>query len=694
MIKLLHTLTFISLSAAAMAATPQDVKLFGQLYSGGSDNSVYSFSSGSAAGMEKVAEISAVPNCGSVKTADRFYCFSEEAGDYGSEYYVYVYDTTDNYRLVTAIGSAYSIAKPQQVLACDPTTGKIYSVFAESSYYGTEYYLGEVNISNRSMTKIGSSLYFGYGSTSIVAMAFNPEGELYAIASNAYLYKIDKTNANMTNVGYIGIYPEYVQSMTFSPDGSTIFWAACNNEIAALYSVNPDDGSAQKIKDFSNGEEFVSLWAGDVEAADGAPGVPSGLNAEFAGGSLSGEITFTAPVVTHAGGELIGEISYEVTVDRVVIGSGTVQPGNVASCDVTVPEAGMYEFKVTLFNGEGQGDSATLPAMYVGNDVPRYVENLKLTRGDSDDSFIVTWDAPLAGAHGGYVDLSTVKYRVRRLPDLDVLSENAVSPFLDTFTSDEPVKCSYEVMPYIDENIKGLPLTTNSLMIGRPFEVPYNEDFESTKSASTWTVVDANGDGHSWEYLWDFGYFRVYDNENVKDDWLISPYIRLEQECSYTLSFKVRTIATEKLEVKMGAGLSPEELTDELLEAETIPDTDNDWVERKVTFKCESDANIHFGFHAVTDEPADGLALYIDDVKLEKADSSGIGEAASFEAEDLFVIEAGGVRALVPTGLDVYASDGRLLHRASLAAGETLHLPSGMYIISVPGTPGRKTFVK
>jgi len=32
----------------------------------------------------------------------------------------------------------------------------------------------------------------------------------------------------------------------------------------------------------------------------------------------------------------------------------------------------------------------------------------------------------------------------------------------------------------------------------------------------------------------------------------------------------VRTIATEKLEVKMGAGLSPEGLTDELLETETI----------------------------------------------------------------------------------------------------------------------------
>lgn len=180
------------------AAQPQETTLYGQLYDGSGDFAVYSFSSGADAAKEKVADIAAEPNCGSVKTDDRFYCFSKEPGDWGAEYRVYVYDITDGYTLITSIGSAYSIARDGQVLAYNPVSKKIYSVFKESGYYGTEYYLGEVNISNRTTTKIGSSLYFGYGSTSIVAMAFNNEGELYAIASNSYLYKIDTTNANLT----------------------------------------------------------------------------------------------------------------------------------------------------------------------------------------------------------------------------------------------------------------------------------------------------------------------------------------------------------------------------------------------------------------------------------------------------------------------------------------------------------------
>lgn len=668
--------------------------LYGQLYTGSDDNSIYSFSSGETSGMEKVAEPAAVPNCGSVKAGDRFYCFSKEAGDYGDEYRVYVYDTADNYTLVTSIGSAYAIAREGQVLAYNPVNQKIYSVFEESSYYGKDYYLGEVNISNRSMTKIGSSLYFGYGSTSIVAMAFNNDGELYAIASNSSLYKIDTTNANLTRIGSTGIYPQYEQSMTFAPDGSTIFWAACNDDINALYTVNPADGSAVKVKDFTNGEEFVSLWAGDIEAAPDAPGAPAGLAAVFAEGSLSGTLSFTAPTLTHAGGQLSGDITYTVTSDGETLAEGTTTPGTHTDVAITVAEAGTYEFKVTLANTHGTGDNATMDPMYVGPDAPRYVENLTLTRGENEGDFIVTWDAPTAGVHGGYVDLSTVKYRVRRLPSLDVISENAVSPFHDTFTSDEPVKCSYEVTPYVDENISGLPLTTPSVMTGAPFEVPYEEDFDTTASSNLWTVVDSNNDGHSWEYQWDFGYFRVYDNNNPKDDWLISPYIHLEAGYKYRLTFKVRTIATEQIEVKMGLGLTPDDMVFTLHELETIPDTDYSWEPREAVFDAPADDRFHIGFHAATPSPDNALAAYIDDVKVEKVGLSGIYAVDSTATSSPVVAGCGTLTAVSDTSVEIFVPDGRLVRRASLTAGETMTLARGLYIIVADGNRAVKVMVK
>ena len=92
---------------------------------------------------------------------------------------------TPTQSLFTRIGEAWSIAKPRQVIAYDASTSTIYTVWQESGYYGTESYLDTINLSDRTLTRVGyGSLYFGYGNTSIVAMAFNPDGELYAIASD------------------------------------------------------------------------------------------------------------------------------------------------------------------------------------------------------------------------------------------------------------------------------------------------------------------------------------------------------------------------------------------------------------------------------------------------------------------------------------------------------------------------------
>ena len=671
--KIFATLSVFAVAAMSAHGAQQDVTLYGQLYNGSADYGIYSFSSGTDAVMEKVTDIAAEPNCGSVSTGSRFYCFSAEAGDYGTEYAAYVYDSAADYTLVTRIGSAYSMAKAQQVLACDPTSSKIYTVYQESGYYGgVESYLGIVDISNRTITKIGSSLYFGFGSTAIVAMAFDPEGQLYGIASNSYLYKIDKTNANLSNVGSTGIYPQYEQSMTFSPDGSVIFWAACNDDINALYSVDPSTASAKKIKDFVNGEEFVSLWTGGIVAADGAPAAATDLKADFQGASLSGTITFTAPVLTHAGNELGGVINYEIKANEQKVSEGTTAPGRETVCPVVLSERGVTDFTVTLSNSEGIGESASLAGVFVGPDTPRYVENLRLEAGSAEGEFIVSWDSPETGAHGGYVDPAGIKYRVRRLPDFEILSENATSPFTDSFLSETPVMCSYEVMPYVDENISGLPLTSNSIMTGKPFEVPYSEDFESTSHTGEWTIIDANGDGHSWEYQWDFGYYRVYNNDNPKDDWLISPYVRLESGKRYCLTFDVRTIADEEIEVRAGQSLEPAELDMVLIEPVLIPDTNYEWQTRECTFTAPVDGKYHFGFHAMTATPENALAAYIDNVKVERVQSSGI------EAVEITGAAASELRYFNMQGVEV--------------SPETL-VP-GIYIVSGGDASARKVVVK
>ena len=669
------------LSFSTIAAPTQDVTLYGQLFNGTGDYSIYKFSSGTAAGKEQVKEIVAEPNCGAVKAGDRFYVFSAEDGDYGKEYAAYVYDASSDFQLITRIGSAYDMAKSNQVLAHDPVSGKIYTIYQESSgYYGSESYLGILDVSSRKITKVGYSLYFGSGSTHVVAMAFSPDGELFAIASNGRLYKVNTSTADLTSVGYLPITPEYVQSMAFSADGSTIYWAACNDYTNALYTIDPATGDGNKVKDFTNEEEFVTLWVGDIEAADDAPAAPTDLAAVFTGGSLTGQFKFTAPTKTHGGSDLTGTISYEITANGTTAGSGTATPGEKVSCPVTVAASGMYDFKVSVSNEAGVGENAALNGVFVGLDTPRGVENLRLGHGASDNEFIVTWDAPTTGAHGGYVDLSAIKYRVRRLPEFDVVSENATSPFTDTYSPEQPTKLSYEVTPYIDENTKGLALSTNSIMTGKPFETPWSEDFSSSSCAQLWTVADANDDGHSWEYQWDFGYYRIYDNENAKDDWLISPFIKMEYGYDYLLTFDVRTIATEVFEVKMGAGLDPEDMKYTISEQESVPDTEYSWIKKECKFSCTESGNMHIGFHAMTADPTNALALYIDNVKLEKTGLSGIKDAAA-NGNGAITADNNGVYATTDTAVDVFTPDGRKVASSALAAGDTMHLPCGLYIV-------------
>lgn len=689
--KLYTTLTMVALALAASAAG-QDVMLYGQLYTGQSDYGIYRFSSGQDAAIEKVADIAAVPNCGSVSAGNRFYTFSAEAGDYGTEYAAYVYDSSDDFLLVTRIGSAYSIAKEAQVLAYDASENKIYSVFQESGYYGgTESYLGLLNISNRTITKIGSSLYFGYGNTAIVAMAFSPEGELYAIASNSYLYKIDKTNGNLTSIGSTGIYPQYEQSMTFSPDGNTIYWAACNDDINALYSVDPASGKAEKIKDFANAAEFVSLWVGDAISADGAPAAAQDLKVEFEGASLTGTFSFTAPGLTHAGDELTGELDYEIKANGVAVATGKTTPGAPTSCEITLPQGGLTDFSVVLSNEAGKGDEATLNRVFAGQDTPQYVENLQLVRGESDNEFVVSWDFPAVGVHGGYIDPESVKFRVRRLPEFEVISEDAKSPFTDTFVSDIPVKCSYEVMPYIDENISGLPMTTNSIMTGAPFQLPYSENFDNLDHEKSWTIVDANDDGHSWEYQWDMGYYRIYDNERAKDDWMMSPYFLFEEGHDYRVSFDIRTIASEELEIFIGEGLEPADMQTVIFEKELIPDTNFKWVSRNATFSIAKTARMHIGFHAATSSPSDALALYLDNVKVEHLGMTSAQAPAS--GASLFHIEGRSVVADSDADLTICLPDGRVAASGSYVSGQSISLAPGLYIIG-NGTAASKIMIR
>lgn len=291
--------------------------------------------------------------------------------------------------------------------------------------------------------------------------------------------------------------------------------------------------------------------------------------------------------------------------------------------------------------------------------------------------------------NGGYFNPSEVKYKVVRMADDAVVSADAVSPFADTFASERPAKLFYTVTPYITDEIYGLPMPSNKVMVGEPLGIPYSEDFTSYDDA--FTIEMRDDPGHSWEWQYDFGYYRIYNNDTVKDDWLITPYMALEAGYQYNVAFDTRSLAKENMRVCLGTAPESQAMTQVI--ADTFPvDTDYDWQTLNYTFTVPVSGNYHIGFHANSDDPTSNLALYLDNLHVT---NQGLTSVASILADAQIAVN-GRDLTVTPSGLAriaVYTADGRTLYNTATAAPLSVHLTPGVYVVTVNDAP-RKVIVK
>lgn len=132
-------LGILAMGAALQPASATDYYLCGQRSYSVSDSETFGIfrfdtTSGNSS-MTQVKELLSDPTAGGVKTGDRYYAFSVTPGDYGDDYYMYVYDAADNYTLITRAAASSYFMSEGQVPAYNPADGKIYVAYA-GSYYG------------------------------------------------------------------------------------------------------------------------------------------------------------------------------------------------------------------------------------------------------------------------------------------------------------------------------------------------------------------------------------------------------------------------------------------------------------------------------------------------------------------------------------------------------------------------------
>ena len=217
---------------------------------------------------------------------------------------------------------------PCLMVVIDQTTGQVKEDFFGA---GVDY----IQVQNGSW----SALRFD-------AMAFDPlTNELYANMNGTsqnydYLFKLDKTNGNMTLVRQFNTIND-VEGMAFDAVGD-------------LYVTTGSNASSSSIKntlwhvDLLNGEvtKKFSLWGGDMETCDCVIGEP------ITAVALSGYVFFDADEDTLFNSGDVGKSGYLINVYKDANGNGVYDQGTDVFVDSTRTYAdGFYEFRLGYTSG-------------------------------------------------------------------------------------------------------------------------------------------------------------------------------------------------------------------------------------------------------------------------------------------------------------------------------------------------------
>lgn len=182
---------------------------------------------------------------------------------------------------------------------------------------------------------------------------------------------------------------------TFVPDKTDSYWFgihACSDANAKdlyIYDVN------------------ITGQTNDTPAAPEFTYVPAATGPEF---------TITVPRYTISGDAAARATSVRIYRNNEIVGEvtdGVTDGASVKFADNTEGlTAGNYVYSIAAVNAAGEG-LARSQEIWVGADVPGKPHNMRVCEDINTPGLIhVTWEAPVAGANGGYYDPSSVTYMV------------------------------------------------------------------------------------------------------------------------------------------------------------------------------------------------------------------------------------------------------------------------------------------
>ena len=310
---------------------------------------------------------------------------------------------------------------------------------------------------------------------------------------------------------------------------------------------------------------------------------------------------------------------------------------------ISVPETGTY------YIGFHAISAADMNKIFVDNvmvdvfelEAPAAPTGMTAVQTEEMMEVTISFTAPTVRRNGEPLTDNLDKIELTRDGELIHTFENVAPGTVVTWVDNDMTlgTHNYQLVAY---NEKGAGDTSEATVkVLGTLEVPFTADLTQPEVFDIFTVIDANGDGSTWN--WDDTYHTnyAYNAENAADDYLVTLPVQLEAGKNYNVVVNAHNSGTaERFEVLLGKEPTADAMTTTLIEPTQVITDEAMGEEYEGLFTVNEDGRYYLAVHAISDADQFNLMINYLTIEFGAEPTAPAAPAISVVADELAALQA------------------------------------------------------